>query len=904
MFGAILRRVNGPLDGIVCVRLAEYRPVPAASATASPPDPAWPPAAILAERVRFELTGLSSSGFQDRRNRPLCHLSAARTNSLPRTTVRSPMRPRPVALVPTTVGPVRPPPAGTRAARSDLRAGRFVPTHTIGTRTIESVVGPPHLGCGGRMAGRRLDSESAARQPALSGSERRTIGLLVGQGTGSYDHGLYEGVRAAAAARDLNVVNLMCGSLDSTLWNPFEGQQNLLFSLPSKVVFDGLVLIPSILYNYATPARVEQVLACYRDIPTVSISEAVPGCPGVFADSSFGVRELVRHSHEKHGKRRFAFISGPAANNDALDRLRGFLQGIMDCGLPVEPEMIFEGNFWWTGGRDGAHHFFGKDGYRPDALICANDYMAYGAREVLQELGLRVPEDVALAGFDNDPDSRFANPPLTTIEQPLDDMADRAVEVLLQKIQGREVASRIELPTRTIYRRSCGCHSGIAARVSPVDWEREIADDDLQRRINSWVSKARQDPPLDAESRSALLDSLYDILSMSSQRGKISEVRSLIPALLDSNLDGQALAERAFRDGVQAVSFETKEVEVGLQASKNSAFKQREVMAIQNIVSVYGLDEMFDMFVNELPALGVTTMFLNLFPRPFAHDAREPWKIPGRSRCIFAYVDGERLTLPASAATFRTSRLVPDVTELAGKRRNLISMSCFFREEVYGFMVFESDTDDMVVLGNLANHVSSAYWSILGYRRLEKSAKSLKVALRQLEASNRKLNELSTRDAMTGLYNRRGFELIGEKLHDLARRNKSDYVLFFADMDGVKVINDTWGHKAGDEAIVACADILRRNFRVSDVVARLGGDEFTMLTSGSGSDSPSRVVARLEALLRQYNDSSGRLYRVELSVGYVLFSACPGLSFAEIMAKADAELYRRKMERKRAKGVA
>jgi diguanylate cyclase (GGDEF)-like protein len=735
-----------------------------------------------------------------------------------------------------------------------------------------------------------------------SGGGRRTIGLLVSQATSSYDHGLYKGVRAAAAARGLDVVTLLCASLDSTIWHPFESQNNLLYSLPSKDVFDGLVLVPAILYNYSTPERAGEVLAQYRGIPMVTISEAISSHPGIFVDNVSGVSDLVRHICERHGRRRFAFASGPAGNADAVDRLQGFYDGIVECGLDFDDRMIFEGNFWLTGGRAGAHAFFdGENAYKPDAIICANDYMAYGAREVIQALGLRVPEDVILTGFDNEPDSRFTDPPLTTIAQPLGQMADCAVEILVGMMQGQEVQRRTVLPTRILYRRSCGCHDGGMEAIAVDRWETEIGDDDLTRRINAWVSKASMASTPDPESSSALLDSLYDILSLARNRGKVSQVRSIVPALLDTDLNSHSMTDRAFSDGVQAVLFETREMEMGLQAAKNTAVQQREVVALQNIITVHTAEEMFERFVDELPSLGVTIMFLNLFSKPFEHAARQKWAVPSRARCVFAYVAGKRLDLPREGTPFKTARLVPDVPELAGSRGHLIALSCFFKQEVYGFMVVESATDDMVALNNLATQVSSAYHSILGYRQLEKSARSLRIALQELQVSNRRLDELSTRDTLTGLYNRRGFELIGEKLHDIARRNESEYLLFFADLDGLKAINDTWGHRAGDEAISDCADILRRTFRSADLVARLGGDEFTILVGGASHEGVHGMLARLAEALDERNDRRwGRPYRVELSVGYVFLSDCPGRSFSEVIEMADAELYREKQERKRA----
>jgi diguanylate cyclase (GGDEF)-like protein len=748
--------------------------------------------------------------------------------------------------------------------------------------------------------GRARAPEYRSRHSALAAAGCRTIGLLTGRGDGAYEHNLLEGVRTAAAKHDVNVVKLMCGSLDTTVSDELDHQNNLLWNLPNREVFDGLIIIPSFLYDFATPARVREILHGFRGIPRVGISEPVPGGPSLYVDSVTGIRDLVRHIHDRHGRRRFAFMSGPAIASDSRDRIRGFTQGIEECGLSLEPGMIYQGDYWWRGGREGARILFERD-VKPDALICGNDYMAYGASEVLETLGIRVPDDVALTGVDNDQGARFANPPLTTIEQPLDEMADRAVEVLCQMMDGKAVPDRIELPTRTIFRRSCGCHSDFGP-VAIDGWETELADDDLCNRIKAWVAVAGEGR-LDTEKRSVVLDSLYHILSVSTERGKISQVRSVLPALLDSALDSQARTQKAFFDAVQAISFESREVELGLEATTSVAAKQRETRAIQNIISVYTLEEMLDRLAEELPALGITSMFLNLFAKPFNHDAGEPWPVPRKARCVFAYVDGKVVALPHSSVLFKTDRLIPETVALGDKHRNLISLTCFFRQAIYGFVVFESTSDDVAIVRNLATHVSSAYRSILEHEQLQTSAKNLERAMRQLWASNRKLNDLSTRDTLTGLYNRRGFILIGEKIHSLSVRSTSDYTLFFADIDGLKAINDTWGHEAGDEAIAACADILRRTFRTSDIVARLGGDEFTILTSRSSPNDVQGILARLDETRRRHNSAAGKPWQVEFSIGHVFLSNCPDLTFGEVMARADEELYRRKKERKRSRSA-
>ena len=161
------------------------------------------------------------------------------------------------------------------------------------------------------------------------------------------------------------------------------------------------------------------------------------------------------------------------------------------------------------------------------------------------------------------------------------------------------------------------------------------------------------------------------------------------------------------------------------------------------------------------------------------------------------------------------------------------------------------------------------------------------------------LRSLSLIDDLTGLYNRRGFLALAEQQVKLTQRTGHGFTLVFADLDDMKKINDTYGHKAGDEAIRTVAEILKNSFRDSDIIARLGGDEFTILAleDYEAPDVP-LVTARLWQNLASYNEQEGRPFDLSLSVGVVHFNPENNGSIEELMAQADAAMYEQKQSKK------
>lgn len=164
------------------------------------------------------------------------------------------------------------------------------------------------------------------------------------------------------------------------------------------------------------------------------------------------------------------------------------------------------------------------------------------------------------------------------------------------------------------------------------------------------------------------------------------------------------------------------------------------------------------------------------------------------------------------------------------------------------------------------------------------------------------LRILSLIDDLTGLYNRRGFMMLAEHQLRLARRKQSTFYLIFADLDGMKIINDTYGHKAGDQVLIQTANLLKETFRGSDIIARMGGDEFAIVAIEPAPSSAEKIAQRLQDNIARHNAQHSKPYEPSLSFGIV--DCAPGETcvIETMLEKADALMYAQKTERKKARG--
>ena len=156
------------------------------------------------------------------------------------------------------------------------------------------------------------------------------------------------------------------------------------------------------------------------------------------------------------------------------------------------------------------------------------------------------------------------------------------------------------------------------------------------------------------------------------------------------------------------------------------------------------------------------------------------------------------------------------------------------------------------------------------------------------------LHSLSITDELTCLYNRRGFFTIAEKLQKISNRQKKGLFMLYADVDGLKKINDTWGHQEGDLALIDMANILRATYRESDVIARMGGDEFVVIPVGTTGDDIQLVVTRLQKNIDAHNANLEKGYKLSVSCGLSYYDPENPSSLDGLLRQADKSMYEQK----------
>jgi LacI family transcriptional regulator len=305
--------------------------------------------------------------------------------------------------------------------------------------------GPVHETTRGRVveAARELRYTPDAAARSLITRRTETLGVLLPDLHGEFFSELIRGIDRTARQHGYHLLVSGChaglGELEGAL-RTMRGSVDGLIVLWPELDVRGLVAdlpehLPVVLLNAATH---------HTAFESITI------------DNFGGARAAVGHLLAR-GYRRIAIIGGAERNGEAMERRRGYHAALADAG--IEPRAAWEvtGHFTEEGGHAAARRLV-ADGDRPDAIFAANDSMAIGAMSALGEAGLRVPHDIAVAGFDDVPIARYTSPPLSTVRVPIQELGARAVDRLLHAIAGgnRQARRHETLPTTLVVRGSCG----------------------------------------------------------------------------------------------------------------------------------------------------------------------------------------------------------------------------------------------------------------------------------------------------------------------------------------------------------------------------------------------------------------------------------------------------------------
>ncbi len=584
---------------------------------------------------------------------------------------------------------------------------------------------------------------------------RWTIGLLTHGAGDPNSQAVWDGVQGAAREHDANVVCFP----GKTLCSPhgFEAQSNVIYDLVGPENVDGLVIWSGALCHRVDLPVITDFCRRYLPLPIVTIGHPlVEGIPGVVLDNTQGMHDVITHLVEFHNLTRIAFIRGPQPQPEAEQRYQAYLDVLVEHGIPFDPALVVQGNFKENGGTAAIQVLLDERQAQFDALVAASDNMAIGAMRALQRRGVRIPGDVAVAGLNDEVQGRFITPPLTTAPFRSYEMAHRAAEMLLARLDGQPIPEHVSLATRLLVRQSCGCPDPLvseAAETSAHTHDRALATAlqvrqpaILARMAECWELLLESAPITQLEKMLAafaeemagpapgvFLASLAEVLQETLDTGgSISRWHSALSALRRESLP--YLRDRSAWLRAESL-WEQARVMIGETGQRAQAYQalqaQEETRILAGIAQALGnavsLQDLEGAILQALPTLGIRRAYLSLYEDPSA--------VAETARLVLGCDERGPLALEAGGRAFPARQLAP-VGLPADRRCDLIVEPLFYRNDQLGFVVFEADPYVEEEYEILREEIAGALKRADLYRQAEQARRVAEEGRRLAEEAN------------------------------------------------------------------------------------------------------------------------------------------------------------------------
>ncbi len=311
---------------------------------------------------------------------------------------------------------------------------------------------------------------------------RRKIALLVGQPDEHYQKLFINGFFKEAYSNDFDAcIFAMYQKYQET--KARERAESNIFSLIDYNMFDGIVILSDTIQTPKVLERIENEIKAY-DKPVICVDKESDLFKTIITDHYTPVKQIISHLIEVHGYRDIAFLTGKRAHPHSIQRLQGFLDCMAEHNITVGDNRIFYGDFWYNSGAGVAEQLLRDREHLPQAVACANDYMAIGLAGELVKAGIRVPEDIAITGYDVLPEGQLSPEPVTSAPIPAEECGMHAVKCIIAQLEGKELpefSAGIDLYVGS----SCGCmmEKPIINKLRPT-WVVEKVQEDFNSVSN------------------------------------------------------------------------------------------------------------------------------------------------------------------------------------------------------------------------------------------------------------------------------------------------------------------------------------------------------------------------------------------------------------------------------------
>lgn len=577
-----------------------------------------------------------------------------------------------------------------------------------------------------------------------------------------------------------------------------------IYSVFDVTAFDAVVIMSETFKKIRIDREIAD-RAIKAGIPVVSVNRRLEGCINVDFSYTETFEKIVRHIVEDHGCRRVNYIGGDRNSKFSKERFESYKKVLADNNIPFEEARTGYGNFVSKTAVEVLNGFL-KTGELPDAVVCANDTMALAVCSRLKELGIRVPEDIRVTGFDGIEFEKYHNPRITTGAYNWEKTAWVICEAVRKALEKDHVEPLIIVPYNFQPGHSCGCKENYVLSATDRLLEFEALRGSSEEYFQTMMN-------MDAEANNC--EEFEELL-------RVAESFS------------QAIHYKEFWICLNTFCWEkmSNRIPEDMEELLNQARYGEEQVYSERVVMV-------------------------------SH-----YKPEGEA--------GERNIIEIDR-----KELIPDLNALLERENRVMFLPLHLQGITIGYIAVTFDNRETrldllnIFIMNFRSDIEN-FWS-----RIIKE-------------------QLFSRDELTGLYNRRGFQKQKQKLFG-AGQCQDNFTLISMDMDNLKKINDRYGHGEGDVALRQIGKIIENSAEKGEICARMGGDEFLIATTNEkGKDRAIEIENAIHKKLEEYNLTSGKPYELWASIGYYTGEKVEQIDYENFASQADKEMYQDKLRHKKA----
>lgn len=754
-------------------------------------------------------------------------------------------------------------------------------------------------------------------------NNRPTIGFFTCHLDNDYAFEVCKGVEYAAKEADVNLVVFPGMYMNASYNDPenakYDYQYNSIFYYASHKTLDALIVSIGSIGSFLSVDDMKSFLESF-DIPILTIEIEVPGYPYLYTEGKTGLKKAIEHLIEKHHVTKIGYVSGRIDNADALERLNVFKEVLTSHGLNADEKRIVYGNF--SEFSESCVEELLDNNPDLEAIVFANDQMTIGGYNVFKQRGLKIGKDILVTGFDNSVTALIQDPQLTTVDNNIMDLGYNSIYQILKIINEQSASSRV-MSSDLVLRNSCGCNSFtdspefIKIRTNAKEASVVKLVNNFKKNFLSQYTKTFYAKPL-----FKLLDPLFQAFAKIVYDDNYTltddKIRKLISDIFNSEIFNYFSNEKLtytldlFSSYMLNLDL-PNETLLKLSSSFSSAKSQLSLILSRKLyqaekeykesvwASVYsirdtllsGTNEVrcFKLIMQKFLKIGFPSTYVYLYDDSVKLLNNGHWSIPNNVLLQVCNVDGKITVLQGDDRLLPSSMIFKNSYTPNDRRHTMVIAPLFTNEVQHGLYVCEANIDQFRYIYSSSLQLSMSLKFISLMKQQYSIQNRLESSMREINEKNGLLNQLYITDELTKLYNRRGFFEIVQSTVTLKQNAGKSAMITFVDMDNLKQVNDKFGHKDGDFALVHIAETLKKSFPSGSIIGRLGGDEFVAFTLSQDPEIDAVVRKDLQANAEKVNNTCGKPYYIDMSIGSTIFKCEEDLNIEDKLILADELLY-------------